>query len=273
MKGRELGPKKPSSSGTGFKPQKVVHRLTQRLSSPPRGPTKDTAAPVACSWLEREHSRGVRGLGHPHAASSETATQDHSRANQKAETRTPKVMMTNRCRSGRRLGSGKPTPMPHAMEHLAKNVSINTGWKEGEEHGEPLHRQPEKSQFKEGRQRGGRKKAAVHTEKVGDSQRQEDEPNKRPAPKVKAEPALQMAGRLQEGLRRGPYRGKEQVRMGGRLGQAGIQKQPASLSGALSCFRSLTAASDSGQQTDVTMLAPGRLWGACAHKLSCTPDR
>lgn len=48
----------------------------------------------------------------------------------------------------------------------------------------------------------------------------------------------------------------------------GIQKQPASLSRALSCLRSLTTPRDGGQHTGVTTLAPSRLQGAHAHELS-----
>lgn len=175
----------------------------------PREPAEGTAAPPACSWPEREHSRGVGGLGHPHAASSGTAAQDQGRANREAETRMPKVTRTaTQCRSGRRLGPGKPTPVPHAMENLAKNVAINRGRKEGEEpqgaqgshYSNSLGRASLRRADKEGKER----RQAVHVEKVEDSRQQEDETNKHPAPKVKAEPGMWMAGRLQEGLRQGP---------------------------------------------------------------------
>ena len=71
--------------------------------------------------------------------------------------------------------------MPHAMENLAKNVAINRGRKEGEE--------PQGAQGSHYSNSLGR--ASLRT-------------NKHPAPKVKAEPGMWMAGRLQEGLRQGP---------------------------------------------------------------------
>lgn len=173
-------------------------------------------------------------------------------------------------------GSGKPTPVPHAMENLAKNVVIHTGRKEGEEpqgaQGSRCSHSLGRASLRRADREGKERRQAVHMEKVEDSRQQEDETNKHPAPKVKAEPGLRMAGRLQEGLRRGPCHRKDQVRTGGRLGQVGIQKQPASLSRALSCLRSLTTPRDGGQHTEVTTLAPSRLRGAHAHELSCTPD-
>lgn len=48
-------------------------------------------------------------------------------------------------------------------------------------------------------------------EKVEDSRQQEDETNKHPAPKVKAEPGLRMAERLQERPEAGPMPQKDQV--------------------------------------------------------------
>lgn len=168
-------------------------------------------------------------------------------------------------------GSGKPTPVPHAMENLAKNVVIHKGRKEGEEPRGAQGSRCSHSLGRAGLRRADREEKertqAVHVEKVEDSRQQEDETNKHPAPKVKAEPGLRMAGRLQEGLRRGPCHRKDQVRTGGRLGQVGIQKQPASLSRTLPCLRSLTTPRDGGQHTEVTTLAPSRLRGAHAHEL------
>ena len=215
MKARELGPKKPSSSGNRLQAPKGGPQTCPKTLLSTQGPRVPESPPKAQQPLRP--AAGQKGnipgewegsdtlMPHPQGPQPRTKAEqtERQRPGCRRSTRT-----ATQCRSGHRVGPGKPTPVPHAMENLAKNVAINGGRKEGEEpqgaQGSHCSNSLGRASLRRADKEGKERRQAVHMEKVEDSRQQEDETNKHPAPKVKAEPGMWMAGRLQEGLRQGP---------------------------------------------------------------------
>lgn len=169
--GPGAGPPEAELFRDGLQAPKVACRLAPRLSSPPRGhgylkePAKDTAAPPACIRRPgRGTCQGVGGSGTLYISlRGQSPGPWHSRA--EAGPGAGGHQDSGPVQEQTPAGSGKPTPVPHAMENLAKNVVIHTGRKEGEEPQgaqEPLQLQPGRASLRRADREGEREAGCPH---------------------------------------------------------------------------------------------------------------